>query len=333
MTDVINISCSGVLRVGEHQSDSLIVEGLEREEGKEYLLSLLSTDGHSYTMPLPEGDEALVPASVLSCAGELKAMVSEKCGDGSYIAKSRLFSFAVKHSLNESAETPPPYEAAQSLANRAIEAAKEAEKALEEAQLLIDGLGELGNQGNQSSGLRHIFTINPETGISFMHLSTDMEGNPFALKRLLIKISGKKAFKPVTTVDTQGTMYLEGAFMGNFNGLAPGIVVGNGMLYESMIVPICQLTGYENIGQLMECVITAELTPDGRISISRRGHEAFIRTNGYLSPQFFPYSNSGIAYAQTITDGQFEEINAFSIMAQNNSINQYVTIEVYGEDI
>ena len=127
MIDKIAIKSSGLLYAGEHNSNYLFLENFRPEENAEYLMRLRATDGQVYESAIENGKVPIVQ-SLIRQSGRLTAELCEKIGDD-YIALSGLFIFPVFDSLqDENADIPPIYEAAKTLAERAIEAAEKAEQ-------------------------------------------------------------------------------------------------------------------------------------------------------------------------------------------------------------
>ena len=123
----IIIKSSGRLYAGEHNSKYLFLENFRPEENAEYLMRLRATDGQVYESAIKDGKVPIVQ-SLIRQPGRLTAELCEKIGDD-YIALSGCFYYPVFDSLqDDNADIPPTYEAAKTLAERAIAAAELAEQ-------------------------------------------------------------------------------------------------------------------------------------------------------------------------------------------------------------
>ena len=159
--DNVRLSVSGVLYAGENLTNYISADGLIRAPNTKYFLRLVGTDSESYIEALPKiitvgkygqvTNAYMIPGSLIVTPGKLQAQLMSKAGDNPYIALTSIYTFNVLRSIEFSEETPPPLEASQTLAERAIEAADRADESADRAQEILDQILEGGASGGGSN--------------------------------------------------------------------------------------------------------------------------------------------------------------------------------------
>lgn len=128
MIDGITIKIDGTLYAGENNSNFIYFENFEPRADADYFVNVKSTSGARYTVPYEEN--VFVTADMIPQTGTLTVALCEKKAENEYVALSKPFSFTVKQSV-AGGDSPPTYEMAKTLAERAIEAADRAEEIAE----------------------------------------------------------------------------------------------------------------------------------------------------------------------------------------------------------
>lgn len=148
--DNVKIIVSGNLYSGENCSDYFRVINLARSPNTRYYLRFLDTDGNTYmdslneSIKLPTGervhDAYFIPGSLIAKPGAIVVELMSQSGKSPKVALTQPFKFRVFKSVLTHENTPPPYKTAQTLAQQAIQASKDAADAARRAQEAADGL-------------------------------------------------------------------------------------------------------------------------------------------------------------------------------------------------